>query len=320
MIETEKNNIFLSAWYIAVYDFMMHDSVNDNGFPLSISPIFHFYANIMMGLYPDNTIFKKLLEKENVYSPDNNGIFQGIFNQTLWEAQIASYFGTYWADIEDETKFYQTDIKKGDILLVHLKNSPPEMQMNMAIQVYLGDNCILGHDGYELEELSIIEKSVLTEKGSTLVGVLRYNFNRTDSYTPAGAEDIAIWEDFWNESYTNLNALSYNQDHSLIAKRELLADIDIVDNIVSINTDISPVPVLEDFFEIWLLDDCLCCFKDFIPKENEYIKNLKSLPAFVMCGGVGYGRYNWTLRFNASKYNTVKNYLELNNISYKKIN
>ena len=62
MLQIEKNNIFLSAWYNAVYDFMMMDSVTKDGLPLGACPTFHFYANIMMELYPDNTIFKKLFE------------------------------------------------------------------------------------------------------------------------------------------------------------------------------------------------------------------------------------------------------------------
>ena len=55
-------------------------------------------------------------------------------------------------------------------------------------------------------------------------------------------------------------------------------------------------------------------------KENEYARNSELLPSFEMCGGVWSARYNWTLRFNASKYNVIKNYLELNKLSYNKIN
>ena len=320
MLQIEKNNIFLSAWYNAVYDFMMMDSVTKDGLPLGACPTFHFYANIMMELYPDNTIFKKLFEKENLFKhASHRGIFQGIFNQTLWETQLALYFGTYWTDIQDETKFFQTDIKKGDILLIHLKNSPPEIQMNVTPQLYVGDDYMIGHCGYELENINIIEKSELIEKESALVGVLRYNFNREDFYTPTGEKDIAIWEDFWNEEYHSLNTFSYNQNHSSTATRELIGDIDIVDNIVNINTDISPIPYLQDFSEIWLLDDCLCCFRDLISKENEYARNSKLLPSFNTCGGVGWTRYNWTLRFNTSRYNIIKNYLESNNFSYKQI-
>ena len=58
MLQTEKNNIFLSSWYNAVYDFMMVDSVRDDGVPLDSIPLFHFFANIMLKIYPDNTIFK----------------------------------------------------------------------------------------------------------------------------------------------------------------------------------------------------------------------------------------------------------------------
>ena len=78
MPQTEKNNIFLSAWYNAVYDFMMVDSVRDDGTPLDSIPIFHFFANIMMEVYPDNTIFKNLTLEERqkkfiVVSPDAGG-------------------------------------------------------------------------------------------------------------------------------------------------------------------------------------------------------------------------------------------------------
>ena len=47
MLQIEKNNIFLSAWYNAVYDFMMMDSVTKDGLPLGACPTFHFYADVM---------------------------------------------------------------------------------------------------------------------------------------------------------------------------------------------------------------------------------------------------------------------------------
>ena len=43
MLQTEKNNVFLSSWYNAVYDFMMVDSVRDDDAPLDSIPLFHFF-------------------------------------------------------------------------------------------------------------------------------------------------------------------------------------------------------------------------------------------------------------------------------------
>ena len=315
MTITEKNNIFLSAWYNATYDYIMMDSIREDGLPFGSVPTFHHFAYIMMGLYPDNTIFKKFMEEQNMFKHVNErGVFQGIFNHTLWEAKMASYFGTYLADIPDETNYYQTEIKKGDIILVNLKN---QQRGDVLPQMYVGDGYMIGHTCYELEPISNIVDSPLTETGTTLVGVLRYNFNRLDSQTPSGVKDIEIWEDFWDEEYVDLNTFSYNQDHGHTAARELIADIDITDNIVSIDTDISPIPTLQDFSEIWLLNDCLVCFKDHIAKEKEYTKNSKFLKSFRTCAGVGYLRYNWTLRFDKLKYDTIKNYLESESISYE---
>ena len=93
MTITEKNNIFLSAWYNATYDYIMMDSIREDGLPFGSVPTFHHFAYIMMGLYPDNTIFKKFMEEQNMFKHVNErGVFQGIFNHTLWEAKMASYF------------------------------------------------------------------------------------------------------------------------------------------------------------------------------------------------------------------------------------
>ena len=200
MLQTEKNNVFLSSWYNAVYDYMKMDSVRDDGVPLDAIPLFHFFANIMMEVYPDNTIFKKFLKEEDLYEIKNkqhSSHYLQPGNQTLWDTRLASYFGTYWSEIQDETKYFQEDIKKGDIFLIYTKNSPPQIQQRYIPAIYIGNNYMLGHCGYELEHINVIEESSLTEKYSSLAGVLRYNFNRTDSHTPSDTKDIEIWEDFW---------------------------------------------------------------------------------------------------------------------------
>lgn len=90
MLQTEKNNIFLSSWYNAVYDFMMVDSVRDDGVPLDSIPLFHFFANIMLKIYPDNTIFKKFLKDENLYEIKINNIHRIIYKMVIKHYGILS--------------------------------------------------------------------------------------------------------------------------------------------------------------------------------------------------------------------------------------
>jgi hypothetical protein len=165
----------------------------------------------------------------------------------------------------------------------------------------------------EYEPIENIKKSVV---GSKLKWVLRYNFDRTDTEIPSGADDILIWEEFWGESYVSMNNLSHDKTHRSFHKRELVANID-TDG--TITTDISPVPTLSDFIKIYLLKDSLVCFKEFIQVENEYTKNGEYLASYPSTAGEGWYRYNWTLEFDDNKYSDIENHLKNNNLQYKVI-
>ena len=259
---------------------------------------------------PDNTIFNSL--DNCVFDEISIPLLTSCSNNTLWENILFKYWGTYLYDPADQDTYFTNDIKCGDLFFLIHEKLPSDFIPNVTPHVYVGDDHFLNWNMGEIEPIENIKKSVM---GAKLKWVLRYNFDRTDTKTPSGADDIKMWEDFWGDDYVSLNNLSYDKNHRIFP-RELVASINING---TVTTDISPVPVLSDFVKIFLLKDCLVCFKEFDSVENEYIKNGEYLPSYPSTSGEGFLRYNWTLEFDASKYTDIENYLKDNNLQYKVI-
>ncbi|MAT09116.1 MAG: hypothetical protein CL707_08455 [Chloroflexi bacterium] len=296
-----RNNIFLTAWEETLEQTFFQD---DCGSPC------HFIGTLIKRLYPDNTIFNSL--DNCVFDEISIPLLTSCSNNTLWENILFKYWGTYLYDPADQDTYFTNDIKCGDLFFLIHEKLPSDFIPNVTPHVYVGDDHFLNWNMGEIEPIENIKKSVM---GAKLKWVLRYNFDRTDTKTPSGADDIKMWEDFWGDDYVSLNNLSYDKNHRIFP-RELVASINING---TVTTDISPVPVLSDFVKIFLLKDCLVCFKEFDSVENEYIKNGEYLPSYPSTSGEGFLRYNWTLEFDASKYTDIENYLKDNNLQYKVI-
>jgi hypothetical protein len=295
-----RNNIFLTAWEETLIQTCFHDNC---GSPL------HFVGEIINKLYPDNNTFNSFDEVSADISTKMSS------NNTLVENIFFRYWGTHFYDPADQDTYFTNDIKCGDIFCLIHEKLPSDFIPNTSIHVYVGDGYFFNWNMGEYEPIENIKKSVV---GAKLKWVLRYNFDRTDTKTPSGADDIKTWEEFWGDDYVSMNNLSYDKNHrsELCFARELVASIDTNG---TITTDISPVPTLSDFFKIYLLKDCLVCFKEFDSVENEYTKNGEFLKSYPATAGEGYYRYNWTLEFDESKYTDIENYLKDNNLQYKVI-
>jgi len=292
-----RNNIFLTAWQETLEQTCFYDNCG--------SPC-HFVGEIINSLYPDNNTFNSFDEISADLSVKMSS------NNTLLENTFFRYWGTHLYDPADQDTYFTNDIKCGDIFFLIHEGLPSDFIPNITPHVYVGDDHFLNWNMGEYEPIENIKKSIM---GSKLKWVLRYNFDRTDTKTPSGADDIKTWEDFWGEDYVSMNNLLYDKNHRIFP-RELVASIDING---TITTDISPVPTLSDFFKIFLLKDCLVCFKEFDSVENEYTKNGEFLKSYPSTAGEGYYRYNWTLEFDESKYIDIENYLKDNDLQYKVI-
>tara|TARA_B100000809_G_scaffold38860_1_gene34017 strand:+ start:3341 stop:4258 length:918 start_codon:yes stop_codon:yes gene_type:complete len=293
-----RNNIFLSVW---------EETLRDTFFTKSCGSPLSFLFNLIDELYPENSVFSLWNENAEDFALKLSA------NNTLWENIVLNCLGTCCYDHTDEDEYFSSDIKAGDMFLIVHQNLPSDYIPNVTPHIYIGDGHFFNWNMGEQEPIENIKKSVM---GAKLKWVLRYNFDRTDTKTPSGAEDILTWENFWGESYVSMNNLSYDKNHRDTSQRELVASIDING---TITTDISPVPTLSDFFKIFLLKDCLVCFKEFDSVENEYTKNGEFLKSYPSTAGEGYYRYNWTLEFDASKYTDMENHLNTNNLQYRVI-
>ena len=293
-----RNNIFLTAWEETLEKTYFQDAIG--------SPI-HFMFNLINGLYSENNIFS--------FFDEIQGEFAQIFssNNTLLETILLKYWGTYLYNHTDQDTYFATDIKCGDIFFIFHENLPSDFIPNTTPHVYVGDGHFFNWNMGEYEPIENINKSIM---GAKLKWVLRYNFDRTDTKIPSGAEDIKIWEEFWGESYVSMNNLSHDKTHRSFFPRELVADIDTNG---TVTTDILPVPRLGYFSKIFLLKDCLVCFNESIKKENEYTKNGEFLKSYPSTAGEGWYRYNWTLEFNEDKYSDIENYLKDNSLEYRVI-
>jgi hypothetical protein len=307
-----RNNIFLDAWEDTLLEtFLKQDSCG---------MVTHFISNIMNNLYPGNNSFNTFDDVSEDFSEKLSS------NNTLLENIFSRYWGTYLYEYEDQDTYFSSDIKCGDIFFLNHEGLPWDYVPKISLHLYTGNGYFFNWNMGEQEPIEHVKKSTI---GAKLEWVLRYNFDRTDTKTPSGADDIKTWEDFWGESYVSMNNLSYNKNHRVFP-RELVASID-TDG--TITTDIEPVPALSEFVKIFLLKDCLCCFKEFerkieegtesmqyvFGKENEYSKNGEYLPSYPATAGAGYFRYNWTLEFDQNKYTDIENYLKDNNLQYKVI-
>ncbi len=298
MTTISRNNIFLDAW---------EDTLRNTFFQeTACGMVTHFISNIMNNLYPGNNTF-------NTFDNISEDLSEKLSsNNTLLENTFSRYWGTYLYDYEDQDTYFSSDIKCGDIFFLNHEELPWDYIPRVSLHLYTGNGYFFNWNMGEQEPIENIKKSTI---GAKLNWVLRYNFDRTDTKTPSGADDIKTWEDFWGESYVNMKNLSYDKNHRIFP-RELVASVDIDG---TITTDITPTPSLSDFVKIYLLKDCLCCFKEFVGKENEYSKNGEYLPSYPATAGAGYFRYNWTLEFDPAKYSEMENHLNDNNLQYKVI-
>ena len=113
MKQLEKNNIFLAAWYNSLTSYILVPF----SFDMKINSIFTFFADIMLSLYPNNTTFSKFLQEEKKLEKCGRSFSYGTPNHTLLENRIALHWGTYLTNISNEEKYFNSDIKCGDIFL-----------------------------------------------------------------------------------------------------------------------------------------------------------------------------------------------------------
>ena len=102
---------------------------------------------------------------------------------------------------------------------------------------------------------------------------------------------------------------------------EIEATLTIQEGDIELSADIIPIPALEDFDTIDLMEEYLICSFDSTlhetKREYKYAANNVTLPSLVSCAGQWAEDYVWYFDFDESIYDQVKTLFDEKGITYQ---
>lgn len=105
---------------------------------------------------------------------------------------------------------------------------------------------------------------------------------------------------------------------------EIDASLTIVEGDIELSADIVPIPALEEFDLINLMEDYLICSFDSTlhetKREYKYAANNVTLPSLVSCAGQWAEDYVWYFDFDKDTHDQVKAILDEKSINYQEPN
>jgi len=105
---------------------------------------------------------------------------------------------------------------------------------------------------------------------------------------------------------------------------EIDASLTIVEGDIELSADIVPIPALEEFDLINLMENYLICSFDSTlhetKREYKYAANNVTLPSLVSCAGQWAEDYVWYFDFDKDTHDQVKAILDEKSINYQEPN